>query len=37
VTVTDNGATAVITFTAEATSGVKLEGTITCNTVTRKH
>jgi len=36
VTVQDNGATAVIAFTAETTAGVKLEGTITCNTVTRK-
>ncbi len=36
VTVTDSGATAVITIKAQTSSGVALEGTITCNSVTRK-
>jgi hypothetical protein len=36
VKVTDNGDSAMITFAAETTSGVTLDGTITCNTVTRK-
>jgi hypothetical protein len=36
VTVTDNGDSAVIAFKAETTSGVGLDGTITCNAVTRK-
>jgi hypothetical protein len=36
VTIADKGETAVITFTAKTATGAGLEGTVNCNTVTRK-
>jgi hypothetical protein len=36
VTVQDNGDTALVSFKATTVDGVALEGTITCNAVTRK-